>query len=111
MALTVTKVATNVSGRLRTRIFDVTYDSSYATGGESLTAVDLGLKTVLTVAVQQKSVSTSIYVHQYDLANSKLLAFRQKDPGDAGGADIPLPEVGSTTNLSAIVVRVTATGY
>lgn len=111
MAVTVTKVATNITGRFRTRIVDVLMDSSYATGGETLTASDLGLKTVLTASIQQKTVGTTIRVFQYDLANSKILAFQQKDPAAAGGADIALPEVANTTDLSTITVRVTAVGY
>lgn len=111
MSVTVTKVATNVSGRIRERIVDVLMDSSYPTGGEPLTATDLGLKTVLTVNAVQKTVGTSIRIFQYDLTNSKLLAFQQKDPAAAGGADIPLPEVADTTSLSTITVRVTARGY
>jgi hypothetical protein len=111
MAVTVTKVATNVSGRFRERIVDVLMDSSYATGGEALTAADLGLKQPLFVQAIQKTVGTTIRVFQYDLANSKILAFQQTDPAAVGGADVPLKEVASTTDLSAITVRVRALGY
>lgn len=42
------------------------------------------------------------YIFEYDITNEKLLAYRQKDPAAAGGADIPLPEVGNTISLAAV---------
>ena len=40
------------------------------------------------------------YVAKLDKANQKVIIYRQKDPGNAGGADIPLPEVANGVDLS-----------
>jgi len=50
------------------------------------------------------------YVPRFDLANSKVLVYDQKDPAAAGGADIPLPEVANNTDLSGTSFRFVATG-
>lgn len=49
------------------------------------------------------------YVFEWDKTNAKIKAYRNKDPGAAGGADIPLPEVGSV-DISAVVARFRAEG-
>lgn len=91
---------------LTTRVVKFTFDSSYATGGESLTAGDFRLDSLILVHAEP----VDGYVFAYDYTNSKLKAFRQKDPGAAGGADIALPEVAATTDLSAVATRVFAIG-
>lgn len=105
MAVTVTTVKKSVFGDMRVRIVDITMDSSYATGGETLSAGDVGLKNVVYADVKQKTVGTTIRQFQYDIANGKILAFQDKDPASAGGADAPFPEVANATNLSTITVR------
>jgi hypothetical protein len=44
MGLTVTPVKVFVNGDRKEAFYDVTFDSSYPTGGESLTAADLGCR-------------------------------------------------------------------
>jgi hypothetical protein len=88
----------STAGQTKLVVKKVTFDSSYPTGGEPLTASDLGLSTVL-AAWPGPSAG---YVFEYDITNAKLKAYRQKDPAAAGGADIALPEVGNTTDLSAV---------
>lgn len=83
-------------------ILDVTFDASYADGGESLTASDLGLNTVLSV----HATGTDGYAFAYDYTNAKLLAFY----GYANAADaVAVQPVG--VDLSAVVARVHAVGY
>lgn len=80
------------------------FDSSYPTGGESLTASDLGLGSVVFVLAEPKAG----YVFAYDYTNQKLLAYRGDN--DAG-ADGPLVEVANGVNLSAVTgVRIFALG-
>lgn len=111
MALgTVTTVATNVSGRWRTKIVDIVMPASYTTGGDSLTPATLGLKTIYTATILQKTIGTSTRLFRFDLTNNKVQAFEQTDPAAVGGAPIALPEVASTTNLSTITVRATFVG-
>ena len=71
----------------------LTFDSSYATGGESLTAADLGL-TVIHLMILAGS---SFYQGEYDYTNSKV-----KLTG--------LGEVASGLDASAVTLRFVAYG-
>jgi hypothetical protein len=75
----------------RTGVID--FDSSYPTGGESLTATMLQLDEILFVSVQPANGR----IFQYDYANSKLLAYFV-DSGTA--SDGPLTELADGTDLS-----------
>lgn len=114
MALTLTKVAETpwVNGNKKEVLYDATFDSSYADNGEALVATDVGLRKILHVSdgVARKSDGSDAVLTSYDYTNEKLLAFRQKDPAAAGGADIALPEVGNTADLSAYSVRLRILG-
>jgi hypothetical protein len=79
---------------------DITWDSSYPTGGESISGLISGGGVKLE-RVSHFATGGGGYVAKLDKANQKVIVYRQKDPGNAGGADIPLPEVGNTTDLSA----------
>lgn len=96
MALTLTLIRQTVVGPLRVRVHDVDFDDSYPTGGEALTAADLGVNEVYAVIPESKAG----YVAHYDRANEKLLVYQSVDPADAGGADTPLVEVADTTDLN-----------
>lgn len=112
MALTVTAVAAQdhprqfPRGGSKVAVVSVTFDSSYATGGESLVASDVNLNTIDFVIVEPKGG----YVFSYDYTNAKIQAYRTKDPAAAGGADIPLPEVANAVDLSLIVTRALVVG-
>lgn len=113
MALTVAKVtgADYVAGNKRVKVRDITFDSSYPTTGESLTASDVGLKTIEQVlphglAGNSDGTEPTLAVDvRYDHSTSKLQAFET-----AGTVDTAHKEVTSTTDLSAFVVRVTFIG-
>lgn len=134
MGLTVRKVSSFVTGDRRTTIADVTFDNSYATGGESLTRAMLGLGLSLD-SVHAASASGLIF--SYDYVNQKLQAFYPSGgasapaalgapratatagatPVTSSGATVPVAlaagqalEVGSTTDLSTVTARVTAVG-
>lgn len=105
MALTLTKVGrANVIGNRDCVIVDVTFDSSYPSGGESLTAADLGLSKIEFVS---PGVTDTGYVTRYDYVNSKLLAY---DSDYSTSTDGPLQETGAT-NLSTADVRLVVIGY
>jgi hypothetical protein len=103
MALTLSRVKEVVIGNLKMRILDVTFDAAYASGGESLTADDLGVDPVFVLAEP-----TDGYVFEYDKGNSKLIAYEQTDPAAVGGANVPLVEAAG--DLSTVVVRTMAIG-
>ena len=116
MALTISAVSGSAApwGNKRRRDFDITFDDSYPDNGEALTAANFGFKKVESVIPHgpfRKSDGSNVILVSYDHTNSKLLAFRGKDPGDAGGADIPFPEVAATTDLSTYSGRVTVIGF
>ena len=108
MALTVSRVSSYVAGNKRHRVCDVTFDSSYADNGESLTAADVGLNKVEQVvgSIARHSDGSKAIVVSYDYTNSKLLAFL----GAADAADAPMDEAGAI-DLSAYSARLTFIGY
>lgn len=86
-----------VSGKL-------TMPASYATGGDTLTAQTLGFNAFLSSGqiVASSGGYTFEAIVQPDAKSLKVKAYRQKDPANAGGADIPGPEVAAAVDLSAI---------
>ena len=111
MALSLSKVsgASFTISNKKLRVYDVTFDSSYATAGESLTASDVGLKTIEQLIVHGPAAAaagTTAVFPKYDYTNSKLQAFW----GNAGSASTA-PEVTSTTDLSTYICRITVVGY
>jgi hypothetical protein len=100
MALTVSIVEKFVVGSRQGVVADVTFDSSYATGGEAVTASMFGLRSTISSfpAGLARNASTGAVGVRYDAANAKLQAF--------SGAT----EVASTTDLSAYVARVFVIG-
>lgn len=116
-------------------VVDITFDSSYATGGEALTAAQLGLNALDIILCETRSG----YMFQYDHTNAKLQAYYPRaavtgtlaasvDSGAtpvtssaANGAVITLSgnpavaaaagaEVTASTNLSTITTRIVAIG-
>lgn len=112
MALSLSKVAgaSYVVSNKKCKVYDVTFDSSYPTGGESLTASDVGLKKIEQLIVHGPATATvggtTGVLATYDYTNAKLQAFW----GNAGTASV-LPEVTDTTTLATQVCRVTVVGY
>lgn len=72
MALTVSEITRGHLGNKKAILSTVTFDSSYPTGGEFLTATDFGLSQVFAVFPE----SPAGYMVQYDRTNAKLKAFR-----------------------------------
>jgi hypothetical protein len=109
MALTLSPVTRTNFGDKRVRIYDVTFDSSYPTGGESLTPADVGLKAIYTVEGSQARNADGSLTHSiiYDHANKKLLA-HQFD-GSALSTQA-FEEVAAGTNLSAFSTRLMIVG-
>lgn len=112
MALTISRVtgADHVAGNKRVKIRDITFDSSYPTGGESLTASDVGLKKIYFVRGSQvkNSDGTSAHSVVYDYTNSKLVA-HQFD-GSAAGVQ-SFEEVANTADLSTFSGRFEFVGH
>ena len=80
---------------------------TYATNGVAVDKSTFGFAHSL-VTLQVDSAGG--YVTSWDKTNGKVKLYQQKDPGAAGGADIPLPEVGNSTDVSGTTFRFRATG-
>ena len=90
-----------IGGASKFTIKRIQFDSSYASGGESLTAANLGMTAIHIVIAQAED---SGYVAQYDYTNSTLALY------EAGADAAALDEVANTTDVSAVYVRVLAYG-
>lgn len=95
MALTVNVVRSFVVGDHRETVADVTFDTSYRTGGLAITPAQLNLSNVLFML---PTVATTGQTFSYDATNGRLLAF-------AGGS-----QVADATNLSTVTTRIVAHG-
>lgn len=107
MALTITRKQRFIDGDRVCIINDVTFDSSYPTGGESLTRADLGFANQLHMVQcgpAIKATNDALCPTGYDYTNSKILCF-----GAAGGAN-GLTEIGDTQTLATFVARIVAWG-
>jgi hypothetical protein len=111
VALTLTAVAGgNVAfANKRMRVFDVTFDASYPTGGEPLTAANVGLKKIeqaIPHGSARNTAGTLSVKVAYDYTTQKLFAYET-----AGTVSTPDAEVGSTESLATYTVRMTFIGY
>lgn len=79
---------------------------TYATNGIAVTPKNIELIRIDDFDVQP----TAGYIFEWLPATGKIKAYRQKDPGSAGGADVPLVEVGNAFDLSAVLSRFRAEG-
>lgn len=86
----------DVIGRRKITFSDVTFDNSYATGGESIGGgtLNVAANKIIGVSVLGGNAASAAYRITYDTANKKLLAY--------SGAS----QVANTTDLSGVVVRV-----
>ena len=95
MALTIAPVSVGVAGNRRVVVADVTFDSSYDSGGEAFTPALLGLTVIETVLCEDSGTETIVY----DRANGKLRIYT------ADGT-----EQGTGTSAATIATRVTVRG-
>lgn len=99
MAVTVADVTGRQSvGNYFEKLVDVTFDASYPTGGEALSANALGFGTILSVNAETVQGSDVRSV-AYDRTSGLLLAYA---PGGA--------EVSDTTSLATVTVRLLVRG-
>lgn len=107
MAVTVDVLKRTKFSTLFAVLADVTFDSSYPTGGEAVSPPQLGLQSVDFVSVS----SADGYIVEYDYANGKLIARTPTNVSDGeAAAAAPADEVANATDLSAVTVRVLAIG-
>lgn len=108
MAISASRVTTGgvpyrIVGNRKETVTDVTFDNSYPTGGEAVTAANLGLSNLDEVTdIQVKAVGGTVNVANvfFDEVNSKLIVY-----------DETPAEVADAATLATLVVRVRARGY
>lgn len=107
MAVSVSIVAKNAVGNQYEVVADITFDSSYPTGGELVgvneifgPAFGAGVVTTMHYIDAQPRRTGATHFFAYDYANSKLLAYTAA----------MATEVTNATDLSAAIVRVRALG-
>lgn len=91
MPLTFTNFKRHVPrrGGRRSGDVDITFDNSYPTGGEPVSAADLGLKTLRRLDVG----NLPGFMTRWDKATGKILVY------ESGTADGPLTELNDTSAL------------
>jgi hypothetical protein len=113
MALTLSEIGgTRLnSGQLRGAVYDITFDASYPTGGETLNAEDVGLDVVL--AAQQVgghltsgAAMTTQFLLNYDPSTRKLQLFTSN-----GAAAALLAEFTNGGDASTRIFRMLFWGY
>jgi hypothetical protein len=93
-------------GNRRQTIATANFGTSYTTNGQAVTPAQFGLGTI-----DYMDMSTSGgYVGEYIPSTGKVKLYWQTNPGAAGGADVPLIEVDSTTDVHATVFTIVCTG-
>ena len=97
MAFTVTTIVDNTVGNRRMVTADLTFDASYATGGEAITAAEFGLRELENLQIPG---TDGTLLFAWDRANGKIVVF-----------DDIASEESATTDLSHVTIRCTAYGY
>lgn len=111
MALTYTANPPQLVGTRRTVTGTITFDSSYATGGEAFSPQAIGLSQLTDLVVSPgRDTNTSAMVPVWNRSTSAptVLAMYGDNNNAADGALIEVP---NATNLATLVCAYTATGY
>lgn len=98
-----------VLGDLKYQVRTVTFDNSYPTAGEALTAADLGLSDIIALfdlgpAVASTPITRKVDL-RYDDVNAKLQAY-----GSVAVATEFEAETANTTDLSTVINRILVLG-
>lgn len=106
MALSFSNVDSGVEGNKRFTVTNVTFDSSYLSGGETVTAANLGLSALSYGSCNIKAVGGTINV-----ASAFLECVADPTANKIHLYDETPAEVASTSDVSTCVVQVKAFGY
>lgn len=104
MAITATKVYKVPIGGIEVMsIYDITFDTSYPTGGYAVTPSTFSLRKI--THIDPGGITSGGYGVCWDKTNSKLKVFRTKDPTSAVAGDIVMQEVANGVSLSTEVAN------
>ena len=124
MALTVTLVRADPTPLGKEAVFEVQFDSSYPTGGETLDlsvatlGIGPGFTTVVSVSIEEgpytsagaKTLPATCSSIQYDFAASRAVATGLLLAYAEDGTSGVEAQVANTTNLSAVYCRIKVVG-
>ena len=109
MALTFTnnKHFQPMRGGWKKGVVDITFDNSYPTGGEAVTAANLGLRTLYNLITPPIRAGSNLgFVTSWDHVNRKIVVY------ESGTADAGLGELNSTSSaLDGLTIRCEYLGY
>lgn len=107
MALAFTTISNRAVANRRQKVVEITWDNSYPTGGEAVTAANFGLKKIehITHGIAISSDRTTACPIAWDRTNSKLVAY------ESGASGAVLPEKGNTESLASYTSIHTVTGF
>lgn len=109
MALgTITPLTSDLLGTVQLRTYEVILPTSYTTGGDSLTAAQLGLSRIIhcDATTAAAAAGTTAVFCKYDHTNSKLQCF-----WTGAVVSTALAQVTSTTDLHLLKTRLVVFGY
>lgn len=89
-------------GNAKAEIVDITFDASYASGGEAVDKTALGFAIIYGVFPMPANSTSGGYYFAYNPTTKMLMAFWGNYPAAAAG---PLVEVPNGTDLSGVTVR------
>lgn len=99
MALTIAITRTERMGRMKYVTGTIAFDSSYPTGGESLTAANVNLNVIKDLSAQPSGG----LIFSYDMTNKKLLAYQPTGGGGTNPTTLQAPKVsGGAASASAV---------
>lgn len=106
MALTISQTGdwSGIVGNRRSVRGTIAFDSSYPTGGESLTAANIGLTTIDHIEI----MATSGYMFEYDYTNAKVLVYITATVTPAGTITVSTPTGTLSTPSFAIASSASA---
>lgn len=102
MAFTVVADAVSVFGNMRVGVYSLTFDNSYSTGGDAITASELGLSEILFAVVQPKNEAAGkmIYRFDYTAAAHKIEVFYPT--GGTAPATLVAPAFTTTSGATTV---------
>lgn len=105
MAVTLARVAgsLNVEGKLRSECWDVTFDTSYVSGGMSISAANIGANQIFGARHIGGNAAAGVLLYAWDTTNNKLLALFPTGGGSTTSLADPTATIpaGATPVLSS----------
>lgn len=111
MALTFTKVAGTERnlGNMRTVQYDIAFDDSYPTGGESVAAASVGLRKIEGAFCIGGAAAAGALLWFFDVVNSKIVALQPTGGGGTNPTTLAAPIVSSGESTASAVDATTPT--